>query len=604
VVDAIVSGLITGNTYALIAIGISLIFGVADLVNFAHGSIFALGAMLGWLFVAVLGWPLIPTLIAVIVLTAITGLLIERLALRPLAGAPPIAPLLSTVAISLILDYSMQLVFQPETRRLPSLLETGNLQVGGMRLGTLDVVILLVSVLSVAALWAFLKYHRLGWAIRATAQDRDAAQQMGVAVGTIQGISFAIASGLAGVGGVLVGMYYSVVSPTVGFNAGLEGFTAATLGGLGSLPGAVIGGLLLGVAESLGVTWFGGSTRQLVAFAILIGVLWVRPSGLLGSRGVALREPLTGTFFGGTAPVRVGRWAWVAIVVFAVVLLPLLGSGYVLQVASIVAIFAILALSMTLVAGTAGQVSLGQAGLFAIGAYTSALLTKEHGWSFWLALPAAGVVSAVLGVIVTAPALRLRGHYVAITTLGVGAMIASVLLNWESLTHGPLGVTNIPSPNLFGYPIEAPRDFYLLSLAVLAVCAAIVALLQRSHLGRGWRGVREDEVAAQSFGVPLDGYKSLAFAVGAFVAGLGGSLLAHQYGYISPDVFGVVISVLALTIVVMGGMANVLGAIVGTVVLVGAPELFRPLHDVRMLGYGFLLLLLVRFRPQGLMGSR
>src|SRR5437868_8839466 len=141
--DALISGLITGNTYALIAIGISLIFGVADLVNFAHGSIFALGAMLGWLFVAVLGWPLIPTLIAVIVLTAIAGLLIERLALRPLAGAPPIAPLLSTVAISLILDYSMQLVFQPETRRLPSLLETGNLQLGGMRLGTLDVVILL-----------------------------------------------------------------------------------------------------------------------------------------------------------------------------------------------------------------------------------------------------------------------------------------------------------------------------------------------------------------------------------------------------------------------------------------------------------------------------
>ena len=602
--DSLISGLITGNTYALIAVGISLIFGVADLVNFAHGSIFALGAMLGWLFVAVFGWPLIPTLVAVIVLTAIVGLLIERLALRPLAGAPPIAPLLSTVAISLILDYSMQLIFQPETRRLPSLLETGNLQLGAVRLGTLDVSILLVSILSVAALWAFLKYHRLGWAIRATAQDRDAAQQMGVAVGTIQGLSFGIASALAGVGGVLVGMYYSVVSPTVGFNAGLEGFTAATLGGLGSLPGAVIGGLLLGVAESLGVTWFGGSTRQLVAFAILIGVLWLRPSGLLGSRGVALREPLTGTFFGGTAPVRIPRWGWIAIGVVAVVLLPALDDGYVLRVGAIVAIFAILALSMTLVAGTAGQVSLGQAGLFAIGAYTSALLTKEHGWSFWLALPAAGIVSAVLGVVVTAPALRLRGHYVAITTLGVGAMIASVLLNWEALTHGPLGITNIPSPNLFGYAIESPRDFYLLSLAVLAVCAGMVALLQRSHLGRAWRGVREDEVAAQSFGVPLDGYKSLAFALGAFIAGLGGSLLAHQYGYISPDVFGVVVSVLALTIVVMGGMANVLGAIVGTAVLVGTPELFRGLQDYRMLGYGIVLLLLVRFRPQGIMGSR
>jgi branched-chain amino acid transport system permease protein len=603
VLDALISGLITGNTYALIAIGISLIFGVADLVNFAHGSVFALGAMLGWFFVAVLGWPLIPTLIAVVALTALTGLVIERFALRPLAGAPPIAPLLSTVAVSLILDYSMQLIFEPETRGFPSLLATSNLQIGSTRLGTLDLVILLVTTVSVGSLWAFLKYHRLGWAIRAAAQDRDAAQQMGVAVGTIQGLSFAIASGLAGIGGVLVGMYYSTVSPNVGFSAGLEGFTAATLGGLGSLPGAVVGGLILGVAESVGVTLFGGTTRQLVAFAILILVLWLKPSGLLGS-AAALREPLTGTFFGGAAPIRISRPVWIAIGVFAVVLLPLFGNGYLLQVAALVAIFSILALSITLVAGTAGQVSLGQAGLFAIGAYTSALLTKDHGWSFWLALPAAGVVTAVLGVLITAPALRLRGHYVAIATLGVGAMVASVALNWESLTYGPLGIANIPAPLLFGYPIEAPRDYYLLSLAVLLVCAAIVAFLQRSHLGRGWRGVREDEVAAEAFGVPLAGYKSLAFAVGAFIAGLGGSLLAHNYTYISPDVFGIVISVLALTIVVMGGMANVFGAIVGTAVLVGLPELFRPLSDVRMLGYGVALLLLVRYRPQGLLGSR
>ncbi len=210
----------------------------------------------------------------------------------------------------------------------------------------------------------------------------------------------------------------------------------------------------------------------------------------------------------------------------------------------------------------------------------------------------------MLGVFITTPALRLRGHYVAITTLGVGAMVASVLLNWESLTRGPLGVSNIPPTSFLGYAIEQPRDFYLLSLGVLILCGLLVAALQRSHLGRGWRAVREDEIAAQSFGVPRDGYKSLAFGVGAFIAGLGGSLLAHQYTYISPDVFGVVVSILALTIVVMGGMANVAGAIAGTAVLVGAPELFRPLHDVRMLGYGLLLLLLVRFRPQGLLGSR
>jgi branched-chain amino acid transport system permease protein len=602
--DALVSGLITGNTYALIAIGLSLIFGVADLVNFAHGSVFALGAMLGWWFVVVLGLPLAVALPAVVILTALLGIAIERLALRPLAGAPPIAPLLSTVAISLILDYSSQLVFHPETKRFPSQLATSNFQVGGMRFGTLDLAILSVSILSVAGLWLFLKYHRLGWAIRATAQDRDAARQMGVDTGLVQALTFGIASGLAGVGGVLVGMYYSNVDPTIGAYAGLQGFTAATLGGLGSLPGAVVGGLLLGMAESVGVTWFGGSARQLITFSILVAVLWLRPNGLLGAAGVALREPLTGTFFGRGAPVRLNRWALLALAAGAIVVLPIAADEYVLRVGAIVAIFAIVALSLTLIAGTAGQVSLGQAGLVAIGAYTSALLTKEHGWSFWLALPASGVVAAALGVVILSPALRLRGHYVAIVTLGIGAMIGSALLNFEVVTHGPMGVPNIPPPALFGYQIVTSRDYYLLSLAVLLLCAGLVVALQRSHLGRGWRGIREDEIAAQSFGVPLADYKSLAFAVGGFIAGLGGSLLAHQYTFIAPDVFTVLVSIQVLTIVVMGGMASVLGAILGAVVLVGGPELFRPLQDVRMLGYGVLLLLLVRFRPQGLLGSQ
>jgi branched-chain amino acid transport system permease protein len=182
-------------------------------------------------------------------------------------------------------------------------------------------------------------------------------------------------------------------------------------------------------------------------------------------------------------------------------------------------------------------------------------------------------------------------------------MVTSVLLNFEWLTHGPMGVTAIPAPLLFGWAIVSPRDFYYLALAVLGICAGLTFLLQRSHLGRVWRSIREDEIAAQSFGIGLASYKSLAFAIGAFMAGLGGSLLAHQYTFISPDIFDVTISILALTIVVMGGMSNVIGALVGAIVLVGGPEFFRPLHDVRLLGYGLLLLLLVRFRPQGLLGN-
>jgi branched-chain amino acid transport system permease protein len=599
--DVLISGLVNGNAYVLIAIGISLIFGVANLVNFAQGSIYALGAMVGWWFVVVLNWPLWATLLGTIIITALLGVIIEFLCVRPLSNYPPIATLLSTLAVSFVLDYSSQLIFGSQTRLFPSLLPTDNFQFGGIRFGTLDLTILGVGLASMGGIWAFLKYTRVGWAIRATAQDRDAAKQMGISVGSIQSLTFAIASALGGLAGVLVGMYYSNVSPTNGFNAGLEGFAAATLGGLGSLPGAVVGGLSLGIAEAFGVTWFGDTIRPFITFAVLIAVLWFKPGGLLGSFNAISQEPLTGTFFSSGRRLKLKYWQ-VGILIAVAVVLPLWSDDVLLQIATLVAIFAILALSLTLISGTAGQISIGQAGPFAIGAYVSALLTRDHGWSFWLAFPTAGIAAAVISIIIMAPVLKLRGHYVGIATLGTSAMISAALLSFSGITYGPLGITAIPPPELFGQTLDAPASFYLLSLIVLLVVTGLVTLLQRSHLGRAWYAIRDDEVAAQSSGIPLADYKSLAFAIGGFIAGLGGSLLAHDYTYISPDIFDATISVMALTIVVLGGMGSSFGAIIGALILVGAPELFRPLQDIRYLGYGLLLLLLIRFRPQGIWG--
>lgn len=598
--DPLVTGLVNGNAYALIALGLSLIFGVADLVNFAHGSVFAFGAMLGWYFTAVLHWPLALAIGGVIVVTALLGVVIERVAVRPLARAPRIAPLLSTVAVALILDRASQLIFTPDTQLFPNLLPRTAWQLGDIRISVTDLVMLGVTLASLVALWLFLSRTRLGRALRATAQDRDAALQMGVNAGALEALAFAISSALAGIGGVLVGMYYRNVEPSMGFAAGIEGFAAATLGGLGNLPGAVVGGLLLGVMESYGVTWFGGSTRGMIAFGVLVLVLWLRPGGLFGSPNAGFAEPLTGTFFGRGRSLTLKRWQLAAIALLAFVVLPFVADAYVLRVATIIAIFAVLGVSLTLVAGTSGIMSIGQAGFFAIGAYASAILVKDHAWPFWLALPVAGLCSAVCAAVLISPVLKLRGHYAAIVTLGLGAIVTAAILNLPSITNGPLGITAIPPPSLFSYDIVSPRDYYWLSIAFLVIAIVIVHRLQRSHLGRTWRAIREDEVAAQASGIGLASYKSLAFAVGAFVAGIGGSLLAHQYMYLNPEIFGVDVSVLALTMVVLGGMSNVAGTIVGAIVLVGGPELFRPLHDVRILAYGLLLLLLIRFRPQGL----
>jgi branched-chain amino acid transport system permease protein len=210
------------------------------------------------------------------------------------------------------------------------------------------------------------------------------------------------------------------------------------------------------------------------------------------------------------------------------------------------------------------------------------------------------LLSAVVSTVLTAPVWRLRGHYVAIATLGIGSVAVAVIRNWESLTRGAYGIRGIPAPTLFGEKLNSAVEFYLLALAVLVVTLVVITRIRASHLGTVLAAVGADDVAARSSGVRVRDYKALAYAVAAFFAGIGGSLLAHQYTYIDPSIFNLTMSLLALTIIVLGGLSSPIGAVLGALILVGLPELLRIAPDVRILGYGVLLLLIIRFRPQGL----
>jgi branched-chain amino acid transport system permease protein len=366
--DTLIAGVIHGNAYALVAVGLSLIFGVTHVVNFAQGSVFALGSMLGWWFVSQVGWPLWATVIGVTVICAGVGLVINGIAVKPLSKVPPIAALLATFAVAMVLDNLSQWVFGPETRPFPEVLPTDNFVVAGVRFGTSDVVMLGITLLCMVGLGAYLKAGRSGRAIRATAQDPDAARQMGIPVGRIQHLSFAIASGLGGLAGIFVGLYTSNISPTSGTAAGLTAFVAATLGGLGSMVGAIVGGFALGVIEAFGVWFFGDGVHDLITFGLLIVVLLLRPAGLFGTAPPITSEPLTGTFLGGGRPIRLRRWQIGAALSIAGVMIPVLANGYTLLIGTQVLVFAIVAVPMTLVSGSAGQIVLGQAGPIAIGA--------------------------------------------------------------------------------------------------------------------------------------------------------------------------------------------------------------------------------------------
>jgi branched-chain amino acid transport system permease protein len=398
-------------------------------------------------------------------------------------------------------------------------------------------------------------------------------------------------------------MYYNSVDPYMGYQAGLKGIVATMIGGMGNVPGAIAGSLLLGLTESYGIAAFGTSYRNLFAFAVLIVVLMLKPNGLF-SRGRSLPpEPLTGTFIAPSAPVCIPRAVVIACVLAALALPLVVRNGYVLQTLGIGWLYAILAISLTLVAGTVGMISLGHAGLLAIGAYASALLAIDLKLSVIATIAAAGAITAALGTLLIFPAFRLRGHYVTVATLGIGEIVTLTILNWDSLTRGPIGLSAIPPLSFAGSALLSGTWIYEIALVALIALALLQYRLLGSHLGRTLRAIRDDDVAARSYGIALDRYKSLAFGVAGFSAGVAGALMAHIFSYVNHETFTFQVSLLALTMVILGGLGNIAGAIVGAVCLVSLPELFRAAAEYRVLIYGIVLLLLVRFRPQGLLGT-
>ncbi|MBN9174799.1 MAG: ABC transporter permease [Microbacterium sp.] len=594
--DTLIAGLLRGNVYALGAVGISLVFGVMNVVNFAQFSFFGLGAMLAWFFVVKLGVSFWIALPAVLVICAALGLLINVSVVRPLARYLPLAAMLSTYAVAQILDNVSQLAFTAQFQTFPAVLPTSNFQIGNMRFGTSDVVMLGITAAVMVSMSLFLKFGKTGRAIRATAQDQEAALQVGIPVGTVQNLSFLIASALGGLAGIFFSLYIGVVSPTSGLNIGMTAFVAATLGGLGSLVGAVIGGFVLGILEAFGIYLFGDAARQILVFVILIVVLIVRPGGLLGKVPLISSEPLTGTFLGKGRPLRIPRWVWPAAFVVGGVLVPVFADSYVLTTGTQVLIYAIIAAGFTVTAGQAGVIALGQAGPIAIGAYTSAIISVYLHVPFWAALPIAGLAAAVIASILASPIWGVKGHYISIATLGLGiAIVAAIHL------IVPQAIYDIPVPSIGGIALNTPVAYYIIDFVVLAITLLVMWRIRRSHLGKVISSVGSDEVAALASGVRVRDYKALAFAVSAFFAGIGGSLLAHQYTYIDTTIFTMMMSLLVVTIVILGGVSLPYGAVVGSIILIGAMELLRFTPEWRIIVYGLVLILVVRFRPGGIL---
>ncbi|CAI8736358.1 branched chain amino acid/phenylalanine ABC transporter membrane subunit LivM [Pseudomonas sp. IT-P253] len=316
------------------------------------------------------------------------------------------------------------------------------------------------------------------------------------------------------------------------------------------------------------------------------------------------------------------RWIIIALIIGALVW-PFFGSRGAVDIATLVLIYVMLGLGLNIVVGLAGLLDLGYVGFYAVGAYSYALLSHYYGLSFWICLPIAGMMSATFGFLLGFPVLRLRGDYLAIVTLGFGEIIRLFLRNLTGLTGGPNGISNIPKPTLFGLSFdktaaEGMQTFHeyfgleynsinkVIFLYLIAVLLSLFALfvinrLLRMPLGRAWEALREDEIACRALGLNPTVIKLSAFTLGACFAGFAGSFFAARQGLVTPESFTFIESATILAIVVLGGMGSQLGVVLAATVMILLPEMMREFSEYRMLMFGALMVLMMIWRPQGLL---
>ena len=282
-INQVINGLSTGSMYALVAIGYTIVYGIGKMINFAHGEIIMASAYFAYVGMSFLHLPALVAVILSIILTALLGVLTENVAYKPLRGKGSLEVLITAIGVSYLLQNIFYMIFTSSGRTFPQIMPKGAINIGGLSITYITIITLIVSFVATGILLFFINKTRLGKAMRAVSEDQGAAQLMGINVSTTISLAFAIGSGLGALAGVIYGAKFSIINPYIGQMLGIKAFIAAVLGGIGSIPGAMVGGLLMGVAESLTIAYISSDFSDAVVFGILILVLLIKPAGIFGS---------------------------------------------------------------------------------------------------------------------------------------------------------------------------------------------------------------------------------------------------------------------------------------------------------------------------------
>lgn len=310
-------------------------------------------------------------------------------------------------------------------------------------------------------------------------------------------------------------------------------------------------------------------------------------------------------------------WIWLFATLCLLLLVPFVIGNYglTLMVSALIAIIG--AVALNILTGQTGLISLGQAGFLAVGAYTNAILLSDYHWPVWLTLPISGLIAALISLLVGIPSLRLKGLYLAITTLAFSFIINHVILYTETVTHGPNGVF-VTGARIFGFDVQKGLPLYYLVLGLTVVTILAALNISRTRIGRAWMAIRDHDIAARVMGIDLVRYKLLAFAISSFFVGISGALMSLQLRFVNVDVFALILSIEALAIIILGGLGSVAGAVLGAIFVSFLPEALRLffaavadqnstlytnyVYEIRGAAYGAVIVLFLRFKPEGLIG--
>jgi ABC-type branched-subunit amino acid transport system permease subunit len=606
VAPIIVGGLLQGSVFAIVALGFALVYRVTGVINLSQGAFCIVGALSMYTLQQTLGWPAALAALAAVLGTTLFGAALGAATfVSSLSRLPDSSMLMLTAGLLTLIEGLVLVLWGGDPYDLPSFSGEAPVDILGVRVPTQGFWIAGTAVIVIVALWYLLSRTTIGKELRACAENPLAARLMGIDVGQMTLLSFAMAAMIGAVGGIAVAPIGSLQFDSGQFFT-IFGFIAVAIGGMGSFIGAIVGGLVLGVAEQLAAGYVSSLFSNGLAVILLLVTLLFRPSGLFTT--VARRHDVRDeqrvhlpiVRFRGRDVLILGGMA-----VAALLALPWLipESSGLLSSLVITGILFIGVLGLDVLMGYAGQVSLGQGGFMAIGGYTAAILAVRYNWPPLLGTVAGIVLSLLCALVLSLATMRLRGVYLALATLTFGLLIDSLAVGMMDTTGGPSGLVGIPSFSIGSYSFASPLAMYYLVATLMIVLVLLLFGGLRSGFGRALKAIRTDQTAATALDINVARYKVAAFAISAALASLSGSLYAFFFHFLSPEMVNTSRSLEMVTMLVIGGEGTLVGSLLGAALLTLLPEIFQPFAIYKRLAEGALLVLTFQYLPAGIYGS-